>query len=91
LEIVLYEDSMGKVIKDPLKGGEIKALRGIRGCDETKITRAFRRHHSILWENGVEELERILKDELCRARGLNDESRQGMLAEVKKGKGKKSQ
>jgi hypothetical protein len=89
--MVLRPDSMGKVIKDPLKGGGIKALRGIRGCDKVMITREFPRHRSILWQNGLDEFERVLTDDLCEERGPADELRQDNLAEVKKMKEKKGQ
>jgi hypothetical protein len=91
LEIVLRPNSMGKAIKDPLRGGGIKALRGIRGCDEIMITRAFPRHRSIPWENGLDEFERVLTDYLCKERGPADEPRQDNSAGVKKVKGKKGQ
>jgi len=71
-------------MRDPLKSGGARTLRVIRGLDEVRITRSLPNYYPVLWKNGLDEFERVLRDELCKERGPNDDLGLEKLPEIKK-------
>jgi hypothetical protein len=93
LEICMVLWSMDWKTKNMLQAHGISRLRGVRGCEEVKLTSSFRNNYPRPpWTKGLEDFSKVLKEELCSERSPHDKLRPEKLAEEQMKKaGKKAE
>ena len=90
LGINLSQGFMGLDAKNPLQGGGVAKLRGIRGCQEVRVNRRLPpMYKTVPWITRLEKFENVLKEELCRERSPLDKLRPENLAQAQENKEKR--